>query len=191
MRKNARLGKAEKNEQDNELMLFKRWENFIEPRVAPTGVLPNPMAAFLEMNEFRKNNPTSLYKTSGNWTAQGPFVRNAQNDIHGLGRLNAIAVDPTNSNKIFVASASGGIWATTDGGINWSNNTDELPVLGFSNLVINPQNTNIIYAASGDGEAGDTYGMGVLKSTDGGQTWNTVPVRLLLPILCFLIRKTL
>lgn len=179
MRKNARLGKAEKNEQDNELMLFKRWENFIEPRVAPTGVLPNPMAAFLEMNEFRKNNPTSLYKTSGNWTAQGPFVRNAQNDIHGLGRLNAIAVDPTNSNKIFVASASGGIWATTDGGINWSNNTDELPVLGFSNLVINPQNTNIIYAASGDGEAGDTYGMGVLKSTDGGQTWNTTGLNFL------------
>ncbi|MBL0054469.1 MAG: choice-of-anchor J domain-containing protein [Bacteroidetes bacterium] len=179
MRKNVRRGKKENEEQDGEYQMYKRWENFIEPRVAPTGELPNPMIAYLEMNDFNKRYPATSYKTLGNWTALGPFVRNAQNNVHGLGRINSTTVDPTNPNKIYVASASGGIWSTSDGGATWANNTDELPVLGFTNIVIDPQNTNILYASSGDGDAGDTYGLGVLKSTDGGQSWNTTGLNFL------------
>ena len=52
-------------------------------------------------------------------------------------------------------------------------NTDLLAAIGASDLAIDPTNVNIMYLASGDGDAGDTYSLGVLKSTDGGLTWNT------------------
>lgn len=71
------------------------------------------------------------------------------------------------------------MWKTTDNGTTWSTNTDNLPVLGVSDIAINPTNPDIMYIATGDGDLGSLYGngdtksIGVLKSTDGGNTWNT------------------
>ena len=49
-------------------------------------------------------------------------------------------------------------------------NTDALAVIGCTDLAIDPTNTNIMYLATGDRDAGDTYSVGLLKSTDGGNT---------------------
>ena len=44
---------------------------------------------------------------------------------------------------------------------------------GVSGIAIDPNDSNTIYIATGDDDAGDSYSVGVMKSTDGGQTWNT------------------
>lgn len=168
MRKNVR--KALSEEEEGGFQIFKRWEYFMQERLAPSGKLPDPMMLHREMQQFRNQNLHS--KTSGMWTPLGPTLKDVANTVKGLGRINGVAQAPGNSNYLVIASASGGIWTTTNGGANWQTNTDDFPVLGFSNVVINPSNTQIIYGASGDGEIGDTYGLGVVKSTDGGQTWN-------------------
>ena len=72
-----------------------------------------------------------------------------------------------------MGSPGGGLWKTTDGGLNWTTNTDNLPVLGVTDILINPTNTDIMYIATGDAHGSDTYSVGVLKSTDGGITWDT------------------
>lgn len=151
---------------------FKRWENFMEPRVYPSGVFPKNALwnARLELKNAKKP------KSNASWTHLGP--EHVPGDISdgspvGVGRLNCVGFHPTNQDIMYVGSPSGGLWKTTDGGISWITTTDELMSLGVSDIVINPSNTDILYIATGDGDATDTYSIGILKSTDGGNTWQT------------------
>ena len=50
--------------------------------------------------------------------------------------------------------------------------TDEVPIIGFTDIAIDPNNPNVMYAAAGDDDGGDTYGLGILKTTDGGDNWS-------------------
>ncbi len=90
------------------------------------------------------------------------------------GRIRTILPDPNNPNTIWLGSAGGGIWKTTDGGSSWSSVGDFIPTLSVSSLVFDPSSTNIIYAATGEGfgNIDALPGAGILKSTDGGVTWN-------------------
>jgi photosystem II stability/assembly factor-like uncharacterized protein len=123
-------------------------------------------------DQSAKNN-TNL----SDWKPLGPFSSTSvlisdPNKTVGQGRVNAIAVDPNDSNTYYVGSPAGGIWKSTDAGTNWTPLTDYLPQIGVSGIAINPDNSNIIYIATGDDDSDDSYSVGVWKSTDGGTTWN-------------------
>lgn len=154
---------------------FKRWEWFTEPRVYPSGKRIDHAQVWNEVTKFRKNNPQNSRVTRNNWSSLGPTY-NSNVTGHwnpGLGRINIIALDPNNSDIIYIGAPSGGLWKTTDEGNSWVPLTDDQPVLGVSAIAINPVNTDIIYIGTGDKDADDNYSIGVLKSTDGGTTWNT------------------
>ncbi|MBK8846537.1 MAG: T9SS type A sorting domain-containing protein [Bacteroidetes bacterium] len=70
-------------------------------------------------------------------------------------------------------NACWGIWNTSIGGNAWNSLSNGLPVLGVSGICIEPFNTNIIYILTGYGDGGNTKSVGVLKTTNGGLTWNT------------------
>ncbi|MDZ7774378.1 MAG: YCF48-related protein [Bacteroidales bacterium] len=72
---------------------------------------------------------------------------------------------------IFAGSPSGGLWQTEDGGESWISYTDDLPTLGVSAIAIDYENPEITYIGTGDRDAGDALGIGIMKSYDGGQTW--------------------
>ncbi|MES2557366.1 MAG: PKD domain-containing protein [Bacteroidota bacterium] len=154
---------------------FKRWENYMEPRVYPSGDMTLPSLTYPNYQEWLSEqsdepSPAPNGFTLGNWTALGPFgVSNGG----GAGRINFVRFDPTNSNTIFVGAPDGGLWKSTNGGTSWTTSTDQLTVIGCTDVAIDPGNTQVMYLATGDGEAGDCYSVGVLKSTDGGATWNT------------------
>ncbi|MGE0566372.1 MAG: T9SS type A sorting domain-containing protein [Bacteroidia bacterium] len=168
---------------------YKRWEEFVERRVYPTGELSQLNLTVINYQKFLEDNgyATSLgnqsmakfsnnnMTTSTTWTAigpMGPISGTAGGQLLKSGRINFIAVSPTNSNVLFIGAPAGGLWKSTNGGASWTTNTDNFPVCGFSDLGFDATNTNIMYAASGDGDAGDTRSVGVYKSTDGGNTWN-------------------
>jgi hypothetical protein len=96
--------------------------------------------------------------------------------ITSTGRLSAIAVDPNDSNVIYVGGAQGGVWKTTNGGVTWVPLTDKECSLAMGGLAIDPTDTDIVYAGTGEQHrSGDSYyGCGVLRSTDGGATWAQV-----------------
>src|SRR5262249_51800326 len=150
---------------------FKRWEYFWEPRVYPTGEFPNSVEVFKEWQKLQQQlQQQDNLRSAGNWTLMGPSSTVPANG--GVGRINCIRFNPLNSNIVWVGAPAGGLWKSTTGGTSWSTNTDNLPVIGISDIAINPQDTSMIYIATGDGDAKDTYSMGVMKSTDGGATWS-------------------
>lgn len=158
------------------LMQYKRWEWFTEPRVYPTGDRMQIEKAMFNVKDklFRNSSANKTIPSImqvGNWTLLGPTTVIPTNG-GDAGRICSIEIDPTNSNHIFTGAPAGGLWESTNGGTSWSTNTDDLPVLGIGDISIDPTNTNIMYIGTGDADATDSYSAGVLKSTDGGMTWN-------------------
>ena len=147
---------------------FKRWEYNATRRMKPNGERQPADRNFKAYKEYFSG---SQHKENfGNWTEMGP--QTTPTGSNGLGRLNAIGFHPTDPLVIYVGAPAGGLWKTTDGGITWSSNTDNLPTLGVSSIVVNHSNPEIIFIGTGDRDAGDAPGLGVMKTTDGGLTWN-------------------
>lgn len=92
------------------------------------------------------------------------------------GRVTAVAIHPTNPNIVYVSGAQGGVWKTTDNGASWAALTDNQPSLAIGALTLDPSNPNIIYAGTGENNfsSDSYYGNGLLKSSDGGQTWTVL-----------------
>ncbi len=154
---------------------FKRWEYFMEPRVYPTGKITNPGLVFEEHRKFIDKYSSSKKSTNNkaaNWTPMGPTNWAVQGWNPGIGRINAITVDPNNTSIIYVGTPAGGCWKSTNGGTTWSPLTDDMATLGVSGIAVDPNNSNTIYIATGDGDGNDTYSIGVMKSVDGGNSWS-------------------
>jgi hypothetical protein len=155
---------------------FKRWEYFMETRINSDGIIPNPSLPWLEHKKFqnkyavRKENGN---KSTANWTPIGPTSWNSIGWNPGIGRINAVTIDPNNSNVIYVGTPAGGCWKSSDNGASWIALTDDFSSLGVSGIAIDPNNSNIVYLATGDGDGDDTYSIGVMKSSDGGSSWNS------------------
>ena len=95
----------------------------------------------------------------------------------GAGRINRLKVDPMDANHWYACAPSGGLWQTYDSGANWEVvGVDILSPLGATDLWIDPQDAQHLWLATGDGNGGDTYSIGLLESWDHGQSW--VPLEL-------------
>ncbi len=150
---------------------FKRWEAFMLPRVYPGGYFISD----IDWREYLKIKKRKLKNTlNSDWKPLGPItVPDNNSKPGGVGRVNCIAFHPTNSDIVYVGTPAGGFWKSINGGSSWLNASDDLGTLGVSDIAVNPDNPNIIYIATGDGDAGDTYSIGVLKSQNGGESWNS------------------
>jgi hypothetical protein len=175
-RKGAKPGEEE---EESGYEVFKRWESYMEPRVYPSGDMSLPSTTYATYTAWLKNyndsHTDAPASSGGNWTELGPVGSPSGPSPYsrtGAGRVNFIRFDPNNSNNMFIGAPNGGLWKSTDAGVTWTTNTDFLTITGCSDIVIDPTNTNIMYLATGDIES-DRTSIGVLKSTDGGLTWNT------------------
>ncbi len=103
------------------------------------------------------------------WTAIGPApIPNGQTQTRVdsvTGRLTAIAIDPTNSNIVYVGAAQGGVWRTTDGGATWTPIFDSAQSLAIGALALAPSNHTILYVGTGEANNScDSYaGVGLYR----------------------------
>lgn len=156
---------------------FLRWQYYWESRLMPDGSLPKAGTCDEEYKKYEKEHGfapdvvTSALTPVGNWAPLGPTT--STGGYAGIGRINAIAFDPTNTSVIYIGSAGGGAWKTTNGGTSWAALTDFSSSLGISSILVDPASPSTIYLATGDGDGRDSPSAGILKSTDGGATWAT------------------
>jgi photosystem II stability/assembly factor-like uncharacterized protein len=150
---------------------FKRWESLQQDFLNPDGTV---ISGQQHVDAWRQKNANRNSQVdNGDWESVGPYSHLETGSWSpGQGRVNSMAVDPNNSSTYFVGTPAGGFWKSTDAGTNWEILTDNLPQLGVSAIAIDPANSNIMYLGTGDDDAGDSNGIGVLKTIDGGVTWN-------------------
>lgn len=111
---------------------------------------------------------------SGTWTCTGPiaFPTNISGQINGIGRCTQIKFHPTDTQIMYVTTASGGLYKSSNNGVNWTvMGTDFLPNLQCASVCVDYTNDSIIYLGTGDPNYyGTSYG--VYKTTNGGITWS-------------------
>lgn len=175
-RRNTHVTEQEASGEEHELPgfeVYKRWEWYWEARVDSAGNFPDGKKIWDEHQAHRNaGRMTQAADPAANWELLGPY-QSIPSSGGGMGRVNFIRFHPQNPNELWIGTPAGGLWRSLDGGDTWlPTTTDNLPVIGSSDLLIDPINPQIMYLATGDAPANDTYSLGVLKSIDGGQTWN-------------------
>jgi photosystem II stability/assembly factor-like uncharacterized protein len=140
---------------------------FFMQRAYPKGEFP--LEKYYEAIEQTKQlKVLSKSSTTNPWVLVGP--------TNIGGRVSDIEMSPTSFDTIYAGIASGGVFKSIDGGLNWYPIFDETYTMSIGDLVVDPTNPNIIYVGTGEVNGGGgsvTYGgNGVYKSTDAGTTWN-------------------
>ncbi len=92
------------------------------------------------------------------------------------GRISDVTVDPTDKHTWYVATASGGLWKTTNAGTTFSPIFDNEGSYSIGTVTIDPNNSNVVWVGTGENNAqrSVSYGDGVYKSIDGGRNWENV-----------------
>ena len=92
------------------------------------------------------------------------------------GRVARVAGVAGNPLLYYAATASGGVWMSSDGGITWKSTFDDQPVSSIGSIAVAPGDPNIVYVGSGEANIRGNVasGDGIYKSTDGGKTWTHV-----------------
>jgi photosystem II stability/assembly factor-like uncharacterized protein len=157
---------------------------FYEQRAYPNEMIPeNAYSNSLEQrnalrisNEQLKLSDNSFNIPTFNWVSLGPKPGAYFSYGNISSRIVTGAFDPNNSNIIYIGPANGGVWKSTDSGITWIPLTDQQASLSMGAIEIDPANTNIIYAGTGEAtySGASYYGRGLLKSTNAGQTWTQI-----------------
>jgi photosystem II stability/assembly factor-like uncharacterized protein len=124
-----------------------------------------PLDARLSSIEYVKNNFTTDFSPSSNWTLAGP--------INVEGRITTIAIHPTNPQVVYAGCANGGVWKSTNFCQTWTSVFDEQNTSSIGAIALDPGNPEIIYCGTGEANSLRSHypGTGVFKSTNGGLNW--------------------
>ncbi|AFV86392.1 WD40/YVTN/BNR-like repeat-containing protein [Alteromonas mediterranea] len=119
-----------------------------------------------------KNDKDEIFSSS---TFKAMELRNI-GPAYMSGRIADIAIDQNNPSTWYTAVGSGGVWKTTNAGTTWTPIFDDQPVYSIGDVTIAPSNSNIIWVGTGENNGGRhiSFGDGVYKSVDGGQTWKNM-----------------
>ncbi|HEY3743231.1 MAG TPA: hypothetical protein VGL53_25470 [Bryobacteraceae bacterium] len=123
-------------------------------------------AAHLRSKQMLKRYPgRPSDSTLTSWKNLGP------GNIAGLART--LLFDPQNPGTMYTTGINGGVWKSVDGGATWNELGDFLPVLVIGSLALAPQDSNTIYAGTGDGfiSYDAVEGAGIFKSVNAGANW--------------------
>ena len=135
-------------------------------------------SALRRMEQQERMNSPELSPTT--WTEIGPFnLPNGQTQQFPAttpvnGRVTAVVVDPTNSNKVYVGAAQGGVWRSTNGGTTWTAIFDSAQSLAIGALALAPSNPSILYVGTGEpnNSADCFFGVGVYRIDNADTTAN-------------------
>ena len=164
--------KNDKTKIENE-NLYAYDDFFLQARNYPTGKpdLNTYQQAFKTARFDMLNQQNNTNRSEGfnlPWTSQGA--------TNIGGRVNAIAIDQTNDNIMYVGAARGGVFKTINGGNNWIPIFDNQPFLSIGCITIDPNDHNTIYVGTGDPNVSGYPGIGdgVYRSKDAGLTWENI-----------------
>lgn len=148
---------------------FQRWVAENKLRVNKRGHIVNSSEIQSEISRYQRlaSGKRTAAVPSMNWVELGP--NNEISGPHGMvgaGRVESIALHPTDENIIYAAAVEGGVWKTTNGGTTWIPTMDNMPSLSTTGVSVSKSTPTTLYASLASGF--------VYKSTDAAATWQSV-----------------
>lgn len=152
---------------------YQRWKAENEGKYYPSGDRSNvdPYLVTKAYQKFLKSNSQQKSSFNNGWRDLGPYDANNITDHYapGIGRVETFYVDPSNPNRIYLGSRSGGFWYTNDEGATWTNSTDFMFATGVNTLTASPTNSDSVVINLRNPLQGASHGL--YRSTDGGATF--------------------
>ncbi len=92
------------------------------------------------------------------------------------GRIADVVIDPHDDNTWYIGVGSGGVWKTANAGVTWTPLFDEQAVYSIGCVTVDPHNPQTIWVGTGENVGGRhaSFGDGIYRSRDGGQTWQNL-----------------
>lgn len=136
--------------------------------LAFTILFSNNLFSQKKKKEEKKEEPKHLLDTLGinmSWRSVGPAVTS--------GRISDFAVHPDKRSTYYVATASGGVWKTTNAGTTYDPIFDGQGSYSIGCVTLDPNNPNVVWVGTGENnnQRSVSYGDGIYKSRDGGKSW--------------------
>jgi len=117
-----------------------------------------------------------LADAQNQWVAKGPAPSTFGGWAFGTvsGRVASIAAD-WSGGVLYLGSASGGLWKSTNDGLSWTNLFDAVGTMTVGTVAVDPNDPDVIWAGTGENNQGceSYFGIGLLRSADGGLSWET------------------
>jgi hypothetical protein len=134
-------------------------------------ILGDEVTAEMQALEWNNDTPAPMQ-----WNFIGPRPVTQEywsGSANAGGRVVGIACHPTNAAIAYAASASGGVWKTSDTGNTWAPMTDGAAGLNHGAIALDRSFPEVVYAGTGEYTQGST-GVGILRSLDGGLNWSVL-----------------
>ena len=138
-------------------------------------VLPSSIAlvSLLSLALAAQTPATSPF-SSLTWRSIGPVNTSGRIDDFAVARV------PGQPDAIYVATASGGVFKSVNGGISWAPVFDKVDgMMSIGDVAVAPSNPNVVWAGTGEANnrQSSSWGDGVYKSTDAGMTWKNMGLK--------------
>ncbi len=126
---------------------------------------PGAVAEMIAEAQAHRVRPRFHAADYGAWELAGP--------TNIGGRITDIEFDPSDGDIVYAGAATGGVFKSIDKGNTWVSIFDDQAALSCGDLAIDPNDTQLLYAGTGEANGGHNNfpGGGVYKSTDGGASW--------------------
>ena len=127
---------------------------------------------FSQKNKKQKKEPLDEISLSAlKWRSIGPALTS--------GRISDLAVNPNNPFEYYVAVASGGVWKTSNWGVDYTPIFDNESSYSIGCITIDPNNPNTVWVGTGENnnQRSVAYGDGIYKSLDGGKSWKNMGLK--------------
>ncbi len=142
----------------------------MQPVTAVSRCVVGSALAFCFLGLFSQAGPTEIVQNI-KFRNIGPALM--------AGRMADIDVDRKNPAVIYIASASGGVWKSTSGGLLWTPIFDDQDSASIGDVTISLADSNTVWVGAGESNNRNSsaWGRGVYKSTDAGATWQNMGLR--------------
>lgn len=157
-------------EKNTYTQFYKRWMRWARPFVQADGtvVVPDVQVQQHREKQLQQQRGENPSKRAASWTFVGPKRTvdiDGKTTVTWQTNIYCVVIAPSDANVLYAGGETGGLWRTNDKGLHWELTTRDILHDAFGAIAVHPSNPQEVVA----GTSGK-----IIKSTDGGKTWNTI-----------------